>query len=230
MIGKNVKIVIFGTLSEKCLYTGQIIGGRDLRQVYIITDHELHGDVDCTIIAAAIGEVSDRTRLIAAPENEVFYEPEIIQRLKRTSLVYKKIICIYEKSCGAVIYRYNERNEVRILLVKNHNGKCWTFPKGHIESGENEEETAVREIKEETGLSVEIIPGFRRISTYRPYGKIRKTAVFFLARAEKSIVSMQQSEIDYYLWVSIDDALKMCRHENDIKTLKDVRYIINKQK
>ena len=134
--------------------------------------------------------------------------------------------CIYEKSCGAVVFRYNEKQEARILLVKNHHGKCWTFPKGHIEGSEKEEETAIREIMEETGLEVEIIPGFRRISTYRPYGKIRKTAVFFLAKAKKGVVSMQQSEIDYYLWVSMDEALKMCRHENDIKTLKDVRKLI----
>ena len=132
----------------------------------------------------------------------------------------------HEKSCGAVIYRYNEKDEARILLVKNHNGKCWTFPKGHIESGEKEEETALREIMEETGLKVEIIPGFRRISTYRPFGKIRKTAVFFLARADRSVVNRQQSEIDYYLWVSPDEALKMCRHENDVKILKEVRKLI----
>ena len=41
---------------------------------------------------------------------------------------------------------------------------------------------------------------------------------------------MQQSEIDYYLWVSMDEALKMCRHENDIKTLKDVRKLIDQKK
>lgn len=226
MLGKTVTIEIFGTLSEKYLYTGQIVGGRDLRHVYIITNDELHGVIDCTIIAAAIGELSSKTRLIAAPADEVFYEPEIVERLRMTSISYKKISCIYEKSCGAVIYRYNEKNEPRILLVKNHNGKCWTFPKGHIENGEKEEETALREIMEETGLKVEIIPGFRRISSYRPFGKIRKTAVFFLARADKSVVSMQPSEIDYYLWVSIDEALKMCRHENDIKTLTDVKKII----
>ena len=227
MLGKTVTIEIFGTSTDKHLYTGQIVGGTDLRQVYVITDMELHGEIECIIIAAAIGDVSSRTRLVAALPDEVFYEPEIRRRLSRTSLVFKKINCIYEKSCGAVIYRYNERKELKILLVKNHNGKCWTFPKGHIEGDEREEETALREIKEETGLNVSIVPGFRRISTYRPYGKIRKTAVFFLAKAEKSIVSMQQSEIDYYLWVSIDEALKMCRHENDIKTLKDVRKIIS---
>ena len=70
---------------------------------------------------------------------------------------------------------------------------------------------------------MEIIPGFRQISCYRPFGKIRKTAVFFLAKTEKSVVSMQQTEIDYYLWVSIEEAMKMCRHENDMNILREVR-------
>ena len=77
MLGKNVTIEIFGTLSEKSLYTGRIVDGRDLRQIYVVTDVELHGVIECTIIAAAVGEVSSRTRLIAAPADEVFYEPEI---------------------------------------------------------------------------------------------------------------------------------------------------------
>lgn len=223
MLGKSVTIEIFGTLTEKRLYSGYITESSDMRQVYIITDSELHGTIDCTVIAAAVGDTGAQTRLIAAPYDEIFYEPDIVERLSATSLKYKKINCIYEKSCGAVVYRINEKNDIRILLVKNHNGKCWTFPKGHIEIGENEQQTALREIKEETGLNVEIVPGFRQTSNYRPFGKIRKTAVFFLAKAEKSIVSMQQSEIDYYLWVSIEEAMKMCRHENDTNILREVR-------
>ena len=223
MIGKNVTIEIFGTLAEKCLYSGQIVGGKDVRHVYVVSDQPLSGAVDCVIIASAVGETSLQTRLVAAPVHEVFYEPEIDRRLQRTSLRYRWINCIYEKSCGAVVYRINEKNEVRVLLVKNHNGKCWTFPKGHIERGETEEQTALREIKEETGLTVEIIPGFRETSTYRPFGKIHKTAVFFLAKADKSVVSMQPSEIDYYLWVSLNEALTMCRHDNDIKILNEVK-------
>lgn len=226
MLGKTATIEIFGTLVDKNLYSGYITGSRDMRRVYVMTDQELHGTIDCMIIAAAIGETPTGTRLIAAPEGEVFYEPEIEKRLRNTSLEFKKINCVYEKSCGAVIYRVTERGEIRILLVKNRNGKCWTFPKGHIESGESEEQTALREIKEETGLNVEIIPGFRKISTYRPFGRIKKTAVFFLAESKKSVVNVQPTEIDYYLWVSLDEAMKMCRHENDMNILRDVRKIL----
>ena len=83
------------------------------------------------------------------------------------------------------------------------------------------------EIKEETGLTVTIEPNFRQTSIYRPFGKIKKYVVFFLARANESAVSMQQSEIDYYLWVSIDEAMKLCSHENDTKILSEVRKRLN---
>ena len=63
MLGKTVTIEILGTLSEKYLYTGHIVDGKDLRQVYITTDRELHGVINCTIIAAAIGEINSKTRV-----------------------------------------------------------------------------------------------------------------------------------------------------------------------
>ncbi len=225
MLGKNVKIEIFGTLNESCLYSGFIIDNpaADMRQVYVMTNTMLEGVVECTVIAIASTDNKAQTRLVAAPVTEVFYEPEIRARLSLTSVRFSKIVCIYEKSCGAVVYRKIGRNNIKILLVKNHNGKCWTFPKGHVEINETEQQTALREIKEETGLTVKIEPNFRQTSVYRPFGKIKKRVVFFLARSDNSNVNMQQSEIDYYIWVSLEDALRMCRHENDTKILLEVQ-------
>lgn len=229
MLGKNVKIEVFGTLAENKLYTGFISGKyhSDMRSVYIITDHHIEGTVDCTIIAIASAQNRTQTRLVAAPANEIFYEPDIRLRLSKVSIKFEKLICMYEKSCGAVVYRITRSEGIKILLVKNHNGKCWTFPKGHIEADESEKQTALREIKEETGLTVTIEPNFRQTSIYRPFGKIKKYVVFFLARANEAAVSMQQSEIDYYLWVSINEAMKLCSHENDTKILYEVRKRLN---
>ncbi len=225
MLGKNIRIDIFGTLAENSLYSGFITGNphADRRQVYVMSSHELSGMVECTVIAIASSQNRMQTRLVAAPLNEIYYEPEIRSRLKATSVRFDRIICMYEKSCGAVIYRRTFRDGIKILLVKNHNGKCWTFPKGHIETGESEKQTALREIKEETGLTVTIEPNFRQTSIYRPFGKIKKQVVFFLARANEAAVNVQPSEIDYYLWVDLDDAMKLCSHENDTKILLEVK-------
>ena len=57
-----------------------------------------------------------------------------------------------EKSCGAIVLSPDNTNR-KVLLIKHENGGHWAFPKGHVEEGETEVETALREIKEETGLS-----------------------------------------------------------------------------
>ena len=54
-----------------------------------------------------------------------------------------------EKSCGAVIFN----DEDKVLIVK-HNAGHWDFPKGHMEAGETETQTAIREVKEETNIDV----------------------------------------------------------------------------
>ena len=54
----------------------------------------------------------------------------------------------YEKSCGAVVFRIGERGPE--ALVIHQNAGHWGFPKGHVEPGEDEEQTALREILEET--------------------------------------------------------------------------------
>lgn len=224
MLGKNLKVEIFGTLCDNCLYSGFILSSYyDKRSVYVITNSTPPDVLECTVIAVVSCENKAQTRFIVAPVDEIFYEPEIRTRLSMTSLNFDKMVCVYEKSCGAVVYHKTSQDDVKVLLVKNHNGKCWTFPKGHVEKNETEQQTAIREIKEETGLDVQIEPDFRQTSIYRPFGKIKKKVVFFLAKADESIVSMQQSEIDYYLWVTIPDALKMCSHENDVKILYEAR-------
>ena len=68
----------------------------------------------------------------------------------------------FEKSCGAIVYRKHHGN-TEILLIKHINSGHWSFPKGHMEQGESETETALREIKEETGLDVLLDPTFRTL-------------------------------------------------------------------
>ena len=66
---------------------------------------------------------------------------------------------LYEKSCGAVVY-CQEENDIKYLLVCERSG-FWVFPKGHMEEGESEHETALREVKEETGLDVMFVDDFQ---------------------------------------------------------------------
>ena len=93
----------------------------------------------------------------------------------------------YEYSCGAVVFtRMGGEPHYVLVRAKDQPEGCHGFPKGHMEAGETEEQTALREIYEEVGLRVRLLPGFRAVTEYAlPYPPdTRKRVVFFLAEYE----------------------------------------------
>ncbi len=129
----------------------------------------------------------------------------------------------YEKSCGAIVYRKRHGN-TEILLIKHVRSGCWSFPKGHMEPGENEIQTAVREIKEETNIDVSVDdPAFREVVVFNPRRDITKEVVYFLARATTFDCEKQESEIAEVRWVEIGQALTLLAYDND-------RVLVNKAK
>lgn len=119
-----------------------------------------------------------------------------------------------EKSCGAVVYK-KENDEVKILLIKHQNGGHWAFPKGHVEKNETEEETAIREISEETSLSVRLDSGFRETVTYSPKPDIKKDVIYFAAEFEAGSVQRQEDEVIDIKWVKLSEADTLITYEND---------------
>lgn len=226
MLGKKLDVKIVAAIPYAGLYSGYYMVGNRRRNIYLISKDKPRDYVHCTVIAMVQARNSTQTKLIAAPEGQIYYEPLIKKRLRRLrNFRVGRISCLYEKSCGAIVF-YRAPDEVKVLLVKNKNGRYWSFPKGHVELGENERQTAMREIKEETDLDVKIHPGFRETSDYCPFGKVRKRVVFFLAEAYSDKVHIQESEIDYFIWVSFQQAREMCCYENDLRVIdKAERYL-----
>lgn len=131
-----------------------------------------------------------------------------------------------EKSCGAIIYKYVD-NELFILLLK-HNLGHWAFAKGHVEDGETEQETAIREIKKETNLDVTINSDFRYVITYSPYEGAIKDVVYFLATVNSDNIKAQQSEISEIKWFKYEDAISMITYDSDKKVLMEAIKYLNK--
>ena len=227
MIAENVRGVLFGSIADG-LYSAYVSSAViSNRSAYVVTRKQIREYFDGVVVAVAEFEGMRGERLIVAQPGEVFYEPELRQQLARLrNVTLKSIRCLYEKSCGGIIF-YKTRQNVKILLVKNNNGRYWSFPKGHIEEGETEQETAIREIKEETGLDVTIVRNFREISEYCPFGKIRKRVVFFLARAFTDNVRIQEEEIDSYIWVDLQQARKLCSYDNDLRIIEKAETAIH---
>ena len=109
---------------------------------------------------------------------------------------------LHEKSCGAIVYRKFHGN-TEILLIKHVNSGHWSFPKGHVEFGETEVETALREVKEETGIDIIIDPTFREIVSFSPKKGTQKTVVYFIGKARHTDYTPQEEEIAEIRWVEI---------------------------
>ena len=227
MLGKRVKVNVYGMLTDG-LYSGYASADNVRNKSgYIIAKKPPRDFMFGVVIAVATLKGAGE-KLIIAPEGEIYYEPAIRERLGRLRNVQvESLSCLYEKSCGAIVI-YKKDDRCKILLVRNHNGRNYSFPKGHVELGETEEETAIREVKEETGLDISIIPSFREVADYCPFGKIRKRVVFFMAQTMSDKVRIQEEEIDSFIWVDLEEAHHRCTYDNDLRVIRKARDNINK--
>lgn len=131
-----------------------------------------------------------------------------------------------EKSCGAVVYRETDIG-VEFLAVKSKANGDWGFPKGHVEEGESEEETAKREVLEETGLSIILHDNFRTTVEYTMPNGIPKEVIYFIGKPLETIVNIQQEEIQEYRWLNYNDMLPLITFENTREVLKRARSFLN---
>ena len=120
-----------------------------------------------------------------------------------------------EKSAGIVLFRsISDKNE---FLLLNYPQGHWDFVKGKVEGGETPYETAIRETKEETGISnIEFINGFEESVKYDFRFKkedIHKKVIFFLAKTNEKKISLSHEHNDY-LWLEYNDALKKTTFKN----------------
>lgn len=219
MLGMNINTTLYGCLSRRGLYSGYVsVGGTQNTPVYIASAVKPPEQFMGTVIAKITS--ARGSRLIISPPGQYFYQSRLRELINHSGLIKGEfeLKCLYEKSCGAVIY-WRDKENLKVLLVRNKNGRYWSFPKGHMEVGETERQTALREIREETGLRVKIISGYRQVSDYSPFGNIKKRVIFFLAESPDNRVHIQRSEIDSYCWASFEQAQRMCSYQNDRRIL-----------
>ena len=127
-----------------------------------------------------------------------------------------------EKSCGCIILKNK-----KVLLVYEKNRNFWGFPKGHMENGETEIETALREVKEEVGLDVEIDKERRYTLNYIIRDEIDKTTVLYIAKAKNDEIIMQENEIENIRWCSFEEALNILTFDNWKEMFKKVIEDLN---
>ena len=120
-----------------------------------------------------------------------------------------------QKSTGIVLFR-NDSGKNEFLLLNYPQGH-WDFVKGKIEQNETSHETALRETKEETGITnIEFVDGFEESVEHDFRFKkenIHKKVIFFLAKTNEKNIKLSHEHNDY-LWLEYNDALKKTTFEN----------------
>lgn len=130
-----------------------------------------------------------------------------------------------EKSAGFLVFKKDDKIKYLFLQSK---GK-YDIPKGLQQSGEDDLKTALRELEEETGLKVKVVPLFKKTTEYFYKWEgtlVRKVVVYFLGESESDEVKISP-EHDGYLWMTKDEALTRIKYPSLKDLVKEAeRFII----
>ena len=135
-----------------------------------------------------------------------------------------------ELSAGIVVYRRDEKTGKLYYLLLHYLGGHWDLPKGKIEANESPEDAAIREVREETGLTVQPYKGFSEVITYYYRGPERelvdKSVVFFIGSTTEEKVQLSPEHLAY-AWLEINPALNRLTYNNARHLLSMVNQFIH---
>lgn len=134
-----------------------------------------------------------------------------------------------QHSAGGVVYK-KEGHRLKICLVSKKNGRIWALPKGRLDQGETPEQTARREILEETGHLSEVGPKIDEIHYYFFLSEnqtyYHKTVNFFVMKVLQENHQPRDQEADEVSWFEFPEALRRLSYLNEKKILKKAQRMI----
>lgn len=130
----------------------------------------------------------------------------------------------YAFSAGGIVIKEGKE----VLVAYNGKYKGWVFPKGHIGDtikGETKEEAALREVREETGVTGKIVESLKPISYWFRDGKetIKKTVYFFLMEYISENIGETDGEMEKVEWLTLDEAEERLTYKDEKKVLIEAR-------
>ena len=131
---------------------------------------------------------------------------------------------VHHRSAGGLVVRGSS-----ILLISTQSGRRWQLPKAHIEAGETPEQTAVREVCEETGVTGEVVaplPGVEYWFVEKGIHRIHKEVDYFLLTyVSGDAANFDAREVSGAEWFSWDEGLARLSFENERKVVREAMAI-----
>ena len=122
------------------------------------------------------------------------------------------------RAAGGVVLRRSPSGTLEAVLVHRPAYDDWTFPKGKLLRGETEEEAAVREVEEETGLRCQLGREVGTTSYRDPQGRQKTARYWEMAPIEGELAAT--NEVDEARWVPLEDAADILTHARDRELLE----------
>lgn len=124
------------------------------------------------------------------------------------------------RAAGGIVLRHGPGGEPEVLLVHRPRYDDWSFPKGKLEPGETDEEAAVREVEEETGLRCSLGAELSSTSYRDSRGRAKVVRYWVMERVDGSLVATH--EVDDARFVPFRDAARLLTYDRDRKLLAEV--------
>ncbi|XP_066473759.1 bis(5'-nucleosyl)-tetraphosphatase [asymmetrical] [Tiliqua scincoides] len=141
------------------------------------------------------------------------------------------------RACGLIIFRKLREasspavgdNIEYLLLQTSYGTHHWTPPKGHVDPGEDDLQTALRETQEEAGLDAShfsILEGFKKELNYTVKGK-PKTVIYWLAEMKDHSTEIKlSSEHQAFRWLTLDEACRLSEYKDMQSTLREAQQFL----
>lgn len=124
-------------------------------------------------------------------------------------------------AAGGVVVR-RDAGATQVALVHRPLRDDWTFPKGHVESGESALDAALREVEEETALRCRAVRSLGRVG-YRDHRGEDKVVDYWLMEVEAGAF-VPNSEVDALVWVDVDEVEGELSYEADRELARELRF------
>lgn len=183
---------------------GLIAGDGEEQDAYILGVHEPIEAFDGWVVGAIRRHNDCEDKLVVAPVGTEYHQGQIAEAVSFQEQYFDtSIVSLFQKSCGVLPYRLVDGKQ-EFLLVFETFSQCWSLPKGHMEAGETETQTALRELFEETELTAQLDTS-RRTGIEYPISDIsRKQVVFYLGEVAGE-PRVRAGEIDRFKWVTAEE-------------------------